>query len=98
MDSASWFDRMTERLVEWLPGNLPRVVTAVLLVLVGFLIANLAQRLAAALLARWSTHLVKVLERVSRSRGVEAPVEGQGAEAAALQLTSRGVFWLVFAL
>jgi hypothetical protein len=88
---------------EWLDklsggGPIPDFVLAGVVILLGFLVGRLLSSVAVRLLRRWSHALLGVAERFSRLRGVEGGIERADAESAAVRLTGRIVFWIVFAV
>jgi hypothetical protein len=95
---VSWIEDQFERFTTWAETSIPAAVLAIVIVLLGYLVALLFKYLAARLLRRWSTRLVGVVERISHRRGVAIPIEQAEAETVVVRVTSRIVFWLVFAI
>lgn len=94
----TWLEDQFERLLAWTEANVPSVVQAVVVVVLGYLVALLFRQLTRRLLRRWSARLVGVIERMSHRRGVAMPLEQAEAETVVVSVTSRIVFWLVFVL
>jgi small-conductance mechanosensitive channel len=94
----TWLEAQLERVLAWTEGNVPTAVVAAGVVVVGYLVALLFRTIATRLLRRWSARLVGIVERMSHRRGVAMPIEQAEAETVVVSVTSRIVFWLVFAL
>ena len=94
----TWLETEFDALVAWSEGRVPSAVLALGVLLLGYLVALLFRGLAARLLRRWSAGLVGVVERMSHRRGVAMPLEHGEAETLVVRVTSRIVFWLVFAI
>ncbi|MBA3394818.1 MAG: mechanosensitive ion channel [Deltaproteobacteria bacterium] len=94
----TWIEDQFERFSTWAETSIPAAVLAVVIVLLGYLIALLLKHLATRLLRRWSTGLVGVVERISHQRGVPIPIERAETETVVVKVTSRIVFWLVFVI
>lgn len=80
-------------IAEWAPDRLPEVVTALGLVVLGYLVGRLLARLTRRFLAAFSERLIGV---VGRRAGT--PAEHRRLEEASLTVTGRIVFWVVFLL
>lgn len=94
----TWLEDQFARLLAWTETNVPTVVQAVVVLVVGYLLALAFRQLSRRVLRRWSTRLVGVVERMSHRRGVAMPLEQAEAESLVVSVTSRVVFWLVFTL
>ena len=82
----------------WAKVNLPRVGLALGLLVAGYLVASLLRFVSAKLLGRWSVWALRAFERVSGRRDPDSHSQRIEASSAAARLTSRVIFWLVFAL
>lgn len=87
-----WLDVLSAR------GPLPDLILAGAIVVTGFLLGRLLSMIAVRLLKRWSHTLMTMAERLARLRGAEGGFERPDAEVAAVRLTGRIVFWVIFAL
>lgn len=94
----TWIEEQFERALAWTDATVPSAVLAVIVLGVGYLVALLLRSLATRVLRRWSARLVGVVERMSHRRGVAMPLEQVEAETVVVSVTSRIVFWLVFAV
>jgi len=95
---VTWFELQFDRVLAWSEDNVPAAVLAAVVILLGYLVALIFRGLAARLLRRWSARLVGVVERMSHRRGIAMPIEQAEAENIVISVTSRVVFWLVFAI
>lgn len=93
-----WLETQLEHAQAWSEANVPAAVLAVGVLLLGYLVALFFRMLATRLLRRWSAGLVGVVERMSHRRGVAMPIDQAEAENLVISVTSRIVFWLVFAI
>ncbi len=94
----TWLEAQFDRVLAWAATHIPTAVLAVLVIAIGYVVALLFRALATSLLRRWSTRLVGVVERMSHRRGVAMPLDQAEAETVVVSVTSRIVFWLVFAI
>lgn len=93
-----WISETWERMIAWTSGHIPIVLVAVFVALVGYVVARAVSYLLGRLLRRWSVRLLGVVDRVSDRSGVETEIDRRDAEALAVSVTTRILFWLVFAL
>lgn len=94
----TWLEEQFERFLTWTEANIPTAVLAIVVIFLGYLVALLFREIATRLLRRWSARLVGVVEKMSHRRGVAMPLEQAEAETVVVSVTSRIVFWLVFAI
>jgi small-conductance mechanosensitive channel len=95
---TSWLTQTWERLSTRSAESVPAVILAVALVLLGYAVARALAWLAGRLLRRWSARLLGVVDRISDRSGVAAELDRRDAEALAVAVTGRILFWLVFAV
>lgn len=82
-------------LESWLPPEVARLAIAAAVIVVGYLVATLFRMVLTRLFRRMSSRLLSLTGQAARGAHVE---ESKRAEAAAVVVAGRIVFWLVFAL
>ena len=89
---AEWLNHLSKRF------PVPDLLLGAVIIVVGYLLARLASALAVRLLRRWSAGLLAMADRISKLRGGEGGFDRADAETAAVRLTGRVVFWIIFAI
>lgn len=88
-----------QRLGQWMPAELGRVVIALAVAVVGYFLARLIRYFVTQLFRGATAHLVALSHRASVHAGLVAGSETMtGTQEAAIQVFGRVAFWLVFTL
>lgn len=96
---SPWIQGLVDRLSQWLPIELAHAAIAVAVAALGYVLARGARYVVTRLLRRVSHQILSLSHRASERAGLAHPVEATpGAEDAAIDLSGRVVFWLVFTI
>lgn len=88
-----------ERLGQWMPAELGRVAVALAVVVVGYLLARIIRYFVTRLFRGATSHFVSLSQRAHDHAGLVPGSETMtGAQEAAIQVSGRVAFWLVFTL
>jgi len=97
--SSPWIQDLVARLAQWVPVEVARLVIALAVVAVGYVLARVIKYVVVRLFRRASAQLSSMSRRASRRAGLpETPEARERAEVAAIEISGRVAFWLVFAL